>query len=125
MGKNKYSIKGKDHIYGLLKDGRILQIKKKGERCFFLKGKICSIYPVRPTICRLYPFWFKSNKNDIKIITCIGYENVCIIPEQHLKIYKNNNAKLLISIARGYKKEIEEYKKEVLNFVNEKYGKKN
>jgi len=86
--KNKYLSKGRDHIYGLLKDDRILQLKKKGEECFFLKGKKCSIYCVRPMICRLYPYWFKKEEKNLKIVICIGYENVCIIPEEVLKIYK-------------------------------------
>jgi Fe-S-cluster containining protein len=122
--KTKYSSKGRDHIYGLLQDERILQLKKKGEKCIFLKGKMCSIYPARPMICRLYPYWFKEEKENLKIITCIGYENVCIVPEKILKTYKERYERRLISIARKYKGEIERYKKEVLSFVARNYEKR-
>ncbi len=33
---------------------------KKSHDCIFLKDGSCSIYPVRPTQCRTWPFW-KSN----------------------------------------------------------------
>lgn len=123
--KRKYSLKGKNHIYGFLKDEKILQIKKNKEKCFFLKGKACSIYPVRPTICKLYPFWFKFDKNEIKIITCIGYKNVCIIPEKILYVYKKLDIKALVPIAKNYEEEIQKYKRDVLTFVAKNYGKKN
>lgn len=56
---NKYLIKLVDHGFGI----RMMQstfAKKLGKKghCMLLnsEGK-CSIYPVRPTQCRTYPFW--------------------------------------------------------------------
>ena len=121
----KYSSKGRNHIYGFLQDERILQLKKKGEKCIFLKEKMCSVYPVRPMICRLYPYWFRKEGGNLKIVTCIGYENVCIIPEEVLKIYKKRKEKMLLLIASKYYKEIKEYKKEVLTFVAQNYEREN
>ncbi|KAF0685096.1 Aste57867_22970 [Aphanomyces stellatus] len=34
-----------------------LQQTPDDSQCIFLEGKKCSIYPVRPTQCRTYPFW--------------------------------------------------------------------
>jgi Fe-S-cluster containining protein len=31
-------------------------MRKKEGKCIFLKDKLCSIYEVRPIICRFYPF---------------------------------------------------------------------
>jgi Fe-S-cluster containining protein len=38
-----------DHAYSL--------IEKRNHDCIFLEGGACSIYEVRPTQCRTYPFW--------------------------------------------------------------------
>ncbi len=32
------------------------KLKKRNGKCFFLDGKACKIYQVRPLICRFYPF---------------------------------------------------------------------
>jgi len=34
----------------------IYVMKKKGGKCVFLRGNLCSIYDMRPIICRSYPF---------------------------------------------------------------------
>lgn len=39
---------------------------KHPSKCRFLKSNICVIYPVRPTQCRLYPFWENLLKNKKK-----------------------------------------------------------
>ncbi len=37
--------------------GNVLIVSKKlKEPCSFLKDGLCSVYPVRPRICRMYPF---------------------------------------------------------------------
>ena len=39
----------------------IYQMKKTADgRCIFLKGNLCSIYNVRPLVCRFYPFQLRS-----------------------------------------------------------------
>lgn len=34
-------------------------------KCRFQQNNKCSVYPVRPTQCRLYPFWSTLMKNEI------------------------------------------------------------
>jgi Fe-S-cluster containining protein len=39
----------------------VYQMKKTDEgKCVFLKDKLCSIYEIRPLICRFYPFELKT-----------------------------------------------------------------
>jgi len=49
--------------------------KRKG-RCFFLSGSRCSIYRVRPLICKFYPFSLNlREKRELRIefdATCSG-----------------------------------------------------
>ncbi len=41
------------------------QMKKTVEgRCIFLRDNECSIYDVRPLICRFYPFYLQDQDND-------------------------------------------------------------
>lgn len=35
----------------------LVEMKSQNYDCVFLKDKKCSIYPVRPTQCRTYPWW--------------------------------------------------------------------
>lgn len=34
-------------------------------KCFFLKNNLCTIYPLRPLICRFYPFQLKHVGNNM------------------------------------------------------------
>lgn len=34
----------------------LYMMKKEGGRCIFLRDDLCSIYDIRPIICRFYPF---------------------------------------------------------------------
>ena len=34
--------------------------KSRNRKCVFLKGNSCSIYQIRPLICRFYPFQLKN-----------------------------------------------------------------
>jgi len=47
-------------------DGR-LSLKerrgKEGHDCIFLKGKRCTVYPVRPKQCRTFPWWPQNLKS--------------------------------------------------------------
>ncbi len=41
--------------------------KEENGKCVFLKNERCTIYPIRPLICRFYPFELKvMNKNKYK-----------------------------------------------------------
>lgn len=39
------------------KNDDFYHLKDNGEDCIFLKNKRCTIYAVRPTQCRTWPFW--------------------------------------------------------------------
>ncbi len=40
------------------------EIKKTSEgKCFFLKENKCTVYPIRPLICRFYPFELRFDKD--------------------------------------------------------------
>lgn len=42
---------------------RYLREHDNGDCVFFVDGR-CSIHPVKPTQCRLYPFWFQNVRNE-------------------------------------------------------------
>jgi Fe-S-cluster containining protein len=42
---------------------RSLTERPNGDCVFFVEGK-CSIHPVKPAQCRLYPFWFQNVRNE-------------------------------------------------------------
>lgn len=76
-----YIHKHQSYYYDLtLEDGKLLQLKEKSDgSCFFQadNGR-CSIYPVRPLICRTYPFWllgeeviFDGCSSDCRIVCAI------------------------------------------------------
>jgi Fe-S-cluster containining protein len=44
--------------------------KTKNGKCMFLVGSFCSIYEVRPLICRFYPFELKPAGNNRYIFAC-------------------------------------------------------
>jgi Fe-S-cluster containining protein len=47
--------------------------KTQGEgKCFFLEGTDCSIYTVRPLVCRFYPFELVALKNGKPSFFCTG-----------------------------------------------------
>jgi hypothetical protein len=51
---------------------RIMGLKQKNEQCIFLsRDKRCTIYEVRPFVCRTYPFDIKLDQNGK--ITAIGF----------------------------------------------------
>ena len=50
---NKYTYQTKQGDQNLIS----LKSKKEKKECIFLNNKVCSIYDVRPTQCRTYPFW--------------------------------------------------------------------
>jgi Fe-S-cluster containining protein len=45
-------------------------IKRKDRTCAFLEDRRCSIYPVRPWICRTYPFMLDGE--DLLVFSCAG-----------------------------------------------------
>ena len=57
--KSNYLSKLVDHGYGIKMTTSLLAkiLKKKGHCVLLNKQGKCSVYPVRPTQCRTYPFW--------------------------------------------------------------------
>jgi Fe-S-cluster containining protein len=49
----------------------VYEMKKtnKGGKCVFLKENLCTIYAIRPLICRFYPFELKTQKNGKYVFT--------------------------------------------------------
>lgn len=99
-------------------DNRILRLKiKKNSECIFLNKKKCVIYKIRPTICRMYPYWFKNEKGKIKIVVHAGCEYCGI--EKHELTKKQLNQ--LVKTAKKIEKQTLYYKKNIAEFV-EKNG---
>ena len=46
------------------------RLAKLGEACRFYQGKECAIYPVRPMLCRTYPFYLDRGK--LMVSECRG-----------------------------------------------------
>ncbi|MFB0523848.1 MAG: YkgJ family cysteine cluster protein [Candidatus Bathyarchaeia archaeon] len=44
--------------------------KTQNGKCVFLKGNLCSIYEIRPLICRFYPFKLENIGNDRYVFSC-------------------------------------------------------
>lgn len=40
--------------------GRYALVERKNYDCIFLKDRKCSVYPVRPTQCRTFPWWVQN-----------------------------------------------------------------
>jgi len=96
--------------YSLVKDGRLLRIKND-KKCFFFKNGKCSIYSVRPKICRIYPYWcVKLISGRIKVIEHDS-ENTCAIcdvdnvDETEIKKLFND----ILKEAKYYEKHIDEF----------------
>lgn len=94
----------------MMVDDRILRlkIKKKGE-CIFLNKKKCVIYSVRPSICRLYPYWFKGTK----IVVHSGCEYCELLDYELAKKQLNQ----LVKTAKKIEKQTKDYKKNIVAFV--------
>jgi Fe-S-cluster containining protein len=56
----KMSVKDFGKRFLRIAKGRYALVEKKNYDCIFLKDKKCSIYPVRPTQCRTFPWWMQN-----------------------------------------------------------------
>ncbi len=45
------------YVYRTRHQRRLRKPRGKGRECPFLKDFLCSIHPVKPVQCRLFPFW--------------------------------------------------------------------
>jgi len=79
--------------------------------CRFLRGNLCSIYPVRPLVCRYYPFNVDSKR--------LVFERECRIPEKIIGlraagflVRKKIPKHLTLAMGMYAKKLYDEYKKQ-------------
>lgn len=49
-------------------------LRREGGRCLFLKGQRCSVYRVRPWICRTYPFMLDGDRLIVSECPGLGAE---------------------------------------------------
>jgi Fe-S-cluster containining protein len=80
------------------------------KKCPFKRKEGCTIYEHRPMMCRLFPFWFKKNKEGFDIIVEWGNEKrdeKCLICR---KYHKSENIDFLLSL-------IKEDRKSMLGYI--------
>jgi Fe-S-cluster containining protein len=75
-------------------------MKKTDEgKCLFLVDNLCSIYELRPLICRFYPFQLKDLGNDSYIFIpteeCLGVGNGSSVDEPFFENLFNQARKLM------------------------------
>ena len=81
---------------------------KKGEngKCVFLKNEKCTIYSVRPLICRFYPFELKGmSKNEYKFLfteECPGLNKGRLLGKNYFQKMFNFARRKFESIAASY-----------------------
>jgi len=83
----------------------IYQMKKTDAGiCFFLKNKLCTIYNIRPLICRFYPFPLKNlgnNKYSFSYTTlCKGIGNE---PNQKKEFFENLFSQFITAVEENSK----------------------
>ena len=92
--KNDYLVKLVDHGYGIrMKQSLLTKAAGKEGHCALLDeiGK-CSVYPVRPTQCRTYPFWpeilISEQKWNDEINRCEGINLGDVVDIEHIEEQK-------------------------------------
>jgi Fe-S-cluster containining protein len=98
--------------YAEMKDGKILRLKMHGGDCIFCKKDLCTIYDVRPFICRMYPYWFEKKGDKINIILHDDESECAIANKKALE-----QSEELVATARMILEEKEEYLKGIQEFV--------
>ena len=70
-------------------DGKSAQIQLKPHNDFYIcpffepETSHCTIYPIRPLDCQLYPFALMFSEDRIKVV--LGVDTLCPFGEEHLK----------------------------------------
>jgi len=92
--QEKYLIKLVDHGYGIrMNTNKVGNIFGKPGHCMLLNenGK-CSVYPVRPTQCRTYPFWpeilISKEKWNKELARCEGINQGDVVDSEHINQQK-------------------------------------
>ena len=101
--------------FSLVNNDKILRIKKKDGKCFFLENGKCTIYEVRPKICRIYPYWcIKLINGRVKVIKH-SPDSICLI--RNLDVVTKDEETNIKKIFNEIFKEAKHYKKNITNFV--------
>lgn len=105
-----------DEKYYLVDDSA-LYLKKRNSRCVFLgEDYKCTIHDHRPRLCRMYPFWYEGEGDDIKIVrmndpsddecpAMKGVKRLC--PAAFARMVETRES--LAACAKEYDEELEEY----------------
>jgi Fe-S-cluster containining protein len=56
----KMDVKAFGKKYLRFVQGRYALVERKNYDCIFLKDRKCSVYPVRPSQCRTFPWWVQN-----------------------------------------------------------------
>ncbi|MGC8913353.1 MAG: YkgJ family cysteine cluster protein [Thermoplasmata archaeon] len=64
----------KQNEFSYIEDGFVL-LKNVDGHCVFLKAGLCSVYPIRPAGCKLYPFVFDADNEIVKLDPLCRYVN--------------------------------------------------
>lgn len=114
--------------YFQLDNKRILRLKtQKNKRCIFLeKSGRCSIYNIRPNICRIYPFWaiklingkFKVIKHDSDT-SCNAIRSIMKQGKDIEKVLSPKEISEIKKVMKNIEKEDIFYRKNIKKFVKE------
>lgn len=114
-----------DEKYYFIKN-MALFMKKSNNKCVFLDDKyMCKIHKFRPCLCRMYPFWYEGEGDEIKIVrmndrdsdSCPVTKNCKRICQKCFDLVCETKEKLR-TLAKSYDGELEcyqKYKKDLLN----------
>ena len=106
----------KDEKYYMIEESALF-MKKANNKCVFLGPDYkCTIHRHRPHLCRMYPFWYEGEGDDIKIVRMNSPEDdECPAMNGEKRLCKKVFAKLdetkedLIALAKVYDKELDIY----------------
>lgn len=110
-------MKKKNHSYfEYCNNGKILQLKSKNSSlaCIFVKDNSCTIYAVRPLLCRLCPLGFRKINGKIKFIIEEEDDDCPVTKEKSIRKildFIGLNQEQAMKIVKLFLDEVDEYKK--------------
>jgi len=109
--ETKYLVKLVDHGYGIrMKQSALAKTLGKQGHCMLLSDEgECSVYSVRPTQCRTYPFWpeilISEEKWNNEITRCEGINKGDVVEIAHIEQQKELSTDAEIIINESVKKD--------------------
>lgn len=100
----------------LRKDHLFVIKRKKNKDCIFFDEDRCIIYPYRPLICRIYPYWFFLGEK--RHIISHGESSKCKILKQDKgrAVLKEDELRQMISLSKKIESEDRYYRKNIDKF---------